>query len=108
VPGALQPRSLTYIHQAQAGRCSTCHLRRSADGRPLLVIVHVNVRSFAVLHRVERMFLGIDPDNDLLAGPFPSGRPEMRNPIIGIVARGLVDARNLNIGHSGFLRLIGA
>jgi hypothetical protein len=28
-------------------------------GRPLLVIVHANVRSFAVLHRVERCSLAL-------------------------------------------------
>jgi hypothetical protein len=73
-------------------------------GRPLLIIVHANVRPFAVLHRVERVLFGINPDHDLLSRPLPSGSPQVRNPIIGIVPRYLVDAGDLNIGHGGFTR----
>src|SRR5271156_3593227 len=76
--------------------------------RPLLVIAHENVRSFAVLHRVDRVFFGINPNDDLLSGPLPSWRAEVRNPMMGIVPGGLVDAGDQNIGHSGFLRLTGA
>ena len=72
-------------------------------GRPLLVIMHVDVFSFAVLHHVERVLFGIDPDDDLFSCPLPSSGAQVRNPIVGIVTRDSIDAGDMNVGHAVYL-----
>jgi hypothetical protein len=56
-----------------------------------------NIGPFAVYPRVESVGLVVDRGDDLLPGPFPAAAAEMRDALMRVVARLLVDAGYLNV-----------
>jgi hypothetical protein len=63
---------------------------------------HPDVRALTTYLRMERIRLGVDRLDDLLACPFPSAAAwstQMSYPLVRVVARFLVYACNDDIGH---------
>lgn len=66
---------------------------------PIWSVHDAYVRSLAMYKSKESVGLGFYRSDYLLPRPFPSCRAQMRNPLIGILARLLVDACDLSVGH---------
>lgn len=64
---------------------------------------HANIRPSAVNRRIESVRLAVDRVDDLLPGPAPSaaaGASKVGDPFVRVRAGLLVDAGDLNVGHS--------
>src|SRR5882672_8455399 len=61
-----------------------------------------DIGSFAAHARVERVRLRLDGVNDFRARPLPVHAAEVSDSLVRIVARQLVDAGDLDIGHDKF------
>jgi hypothetical protein len=74
-----------------------------ADIWTIWSIDHSHICSSAVYHGVKRVCPRIDGFDDVLPGPLPVIATQMGDALMSAVARLLVDAGHLNIGHSNSL-----